>query len=119
MVWLGAGNILTILLSLGVEHVSGAERSSGYGTKDEHYVPRAWRRIGPAPGDHMIRLQIGLKQSGFSELERHLYEGKRDVTPGRWCISVLRRNAAANFSNNSLRSCSRSLWAAFISSRSQ
>ncbi|KAA6413001.1 MAG: tripeptidyl peptidase [Lasallia pustulata] len=33
-----------------------------------------WTRVGPAPADHRINLQIGLKQSQFDELERHLYE---------------------------------------------
>ncbi|KAI9734165.1 MAG: hypothetical protein M1818_006937 [Claussenomyces sp. TS43310] len=46
-----------------------------YAVKETHYVPQKWTRIGEAAGDHMIQLQIGLKQSHFDELERHLYEG--------------------------------------------
>src|SRR5271170_853675 len=46
-----------------------------YAVKDTHHVPSRWLRVHRAPGDHMINLQIGLKQSQFDELERHLYEG--------------------------------------------
>jgi tripeptidyl-peptidase-1 len=31
--------------------------------------------VSRAPGDHMLHMQIGLKQERFDELERHLYEG--------------------------------------------
>ena len=48
---------------------------SPYAVKESHPVPRKWSRIGPAPADHVINLQIGLKQGNFNELERHLYEG--------------------------------------------
>ncbi|KAL8638193.1 MAG: hypothetical protein Q9226_009019, partial [Calogaya cf. arnoldii] len=33
-----------------------------------------WNRIGQPPADHVVKLQIALKQSRFDELERHLYE---------------------------------------------
>ena len=49
---------------------------STYAVKDTHFVPKKWKRVGPAPTDHLISLQIGLKQSQFAELERHLYEGR-------------------------------------------
>ncbi|OTA61978.1 tripeptidyl-peptidase 1 precursor [Hypoxylon sp. EC38] len=45
-----------------------------YRVKDSHHVPRGWRRVRRAPADHVIDLQIGVKQSNFAELERHLYE---------------------------------------------
>lgn len=48
-----------------------------YRVKDSHHVPRGWKRVRRAPADHVIDLQIGVKQSNFQELERHLYEGKR------------------------------------------
>jgi tripeptidyl-peptidase-1 len=48
----------------------------GYVVKERHHVPRQWRRVSSAPAQHLIELSIGLKQSRFSELERHLYEGK-------------------------------------------
>lgn len=48
---------------------------STYAVKERHHVPRKWTRVGPAPAWHTIQIQIGLKQSRFDELERHLYEG--------------------------------------------
>jgi tripeptidyl-peptidase-1 len=48
---------------------------SPYAVKETHPVPKRWLEIGPAPGEHKIILQIGLKQSRFDELEQHLYEG--------------------------------------------
>jgi tripeptidyl-peptidase I len=48
---------------------------SPYVVKDVHNPPSRWRKIGPAPGDHVLNLQIGLKQDRFHELERKLYEG--------------------------------------------
>ncbi|KAK5015812.1 hypothetical protein LTR60_002699, partial [Cryomyces antarcticus] len=60
------------------EAVSGTPISarvrSPYAVKDSHFVPPKWSRVGPAPADHTINLQIGLKQSQFDELERHLFE---------------------------------------------
>jgi tripeptidyl-peptidase-1 len=47
---------------------------SDYMVKDTHHVPRSFRWIRPAPKDHMVNLKIGLKQSKFDELEKHLYE---------------------------------------------
>lgn len=46
-----------------------------YAVKDFHPAPRAWSNIGSPSGDHMISLSLGLTQSRFEELERHLYEG--------------------------------------------
>ena len=54
---------------------SGRSRSS-YAVRDSHHVPKGWTRVGQAPGEHMISLEIGLKQSQFDELEGHLFEGK-------------------------------------------
>ncbi|KAE8445914.1 hypothetical protein EG329_012693 [Mollisiaceae sp. DMI_Dod_QoI] len=47
---------------------------SPFVVKETHPVPSKWSRISAAPADHIINLQIGLKQSQFYELERHLYE---------------------------------------------
>ncbi|KAI1342955.1 tripeptidyl-peptidase 1 precursor [Xylariaceae sp. FL0016] len=47
---------------------------SPYRIRDSHPVPRHWRRGARAPADHVIDIQIGLKQGNFPELERHLYE---------------------------------------------
>ncbi|POR31940.1 Uncharacterized protein TPAR_07845 [Tolypocladium paradoxum] len=49
-------------------------RSSTYALKDRHTAPRDWVRVGPVPATHRVRLQIGLKQNGFEELERQLWE---------------------------------------------
>lgn len=38
--------------------------------------PPRWKRTNRAEDDTVIHLQIGLKHSGFDELERRLYEGK-------------------------------------------
>ena len=53
----------------------GRSSSSSYKVKERHHVPRQWFEAGPAAADDIIQLQIGLKQSQFAELERHLYEG--------------------------------------------
>ena len=50
-------------------------RDTTYAVKDTHNVPCKWERVGPAPGEHVLNMQIGLKQARFEELERHLYEG--------------------------------------------
>ncbi|KAF4311026.1 putative tripeptidyl-peptidase 1 precursor protein [Botryosphaeria dothidea] len=47
---------------------------SPYAVKETHYVPRQWSKTGRAPESHVLHLHIGLKQSQFDELERHLYE---------------------------------------------
>jgi tripeptidyl-peptidase-1 len=54
---------------------SSPRSRSPYVVKDTHHVPKRWKPVGPAPAEHLIKLQIGLKQAQFSELERHLYEG--------------------------------------------
>ncbi|KAF2964890.1 hypothetical protein GQX73_g8713 [Xylaria multiplex] len=46
----------------------------GYSLKDSHNVPRGWTKVARAPADHVLDLQIGLKQSNFDELEKQLYE---------------------------------------------
>jgi tripeptidyl-peptidase-1 len=79
----GICNVLMAFLLVCVDTASGKEEREGYGVKDRHHVPRQWRRIGEAPGEHLILLQIGLKQEGFEELERHLFEGTL-----RWEICV-------------------------------
>jgi tripeptidyl-peptidase-1 len=48
---------------------------TAYSVKETHAIPRRWAETGPAPGNHMLQMQIGLKQSNFDQLERHLYEG--------------------------------------------
>lgn len=48
--------------------------TSRYAVKETHAVPREWTRIDDAPRRHTIHLQIGIKQSRFGELEKHLFE---------------------------------------------
>ena len=52
---------------------------SPYVVKDKHHVPNRWSNIGPSPANKLINLHIGLRQSQFDELERHLYEGSSMV----------------------------------------
>ncbi|KAI3330031.1 tripeptidyl-peptidase 1 precursor [Ustulina deusta] len=47
---------------------------SGYSVKDLHNVPRGWAKVARAPADHVMNLQIGLKQNNFAELEKQLYQ---------------------------------------------
>ena len=65
----------------GLVSCSPVHSRSSYAVKDSHHVPRQWTRIGQAPADHVVKLEIALKQSQFDELERHLYEGESRVFP--------------------------------------
>lgn len=67
--------LMALLVGAGTVSGSSVRSRTPYAVKDSHHVPRGWTPVGPAPAEHLIRLQIGLKQSQFSELERHLYEG--------------------------------------------
>lgn len=42
-------------------------------------MPSEFSRIGGAPGDHLLRLQIGVKQGQFDVLEKHLWESKSAI----------------------------------------
>jgi tripeptidyl-peptidase-1 len=53
---------------------------SPYSVKEIHPVPGRWTAVSRALGDHMLHMQIGLKQEKFDELERHLYEGNGSST---------------------------------------
>ena len=63
--------VFTVRLCAGV----AIQDRSFYAVKDSHPVPNKWQRIGPAPIDHILDLQVGLRQGRFEELERRLYEG--------------------------------------------
>lgn len=56
-----------------------------YAVKDTHNIPSKWYEVGPAPSDKLLHLHIGLKQSQFDELERHLYEGMSSPFSNRPC----------------------------------
>ena len=69
-----SGSLALFLLAASVLS-SPVRIRSPYLVKDKHHVPNRWSNIGPAPADKLINLHIGLRQSQFDELERHLYEG--------------------------------------------
>lgn len=52
-----------------------------YAIKETHTVPPSFTCIGDAPKDHRMHLSVGLKQSRFDELERHLFEGNARIKP--------------------------------------
>lgn len=76
-----ANSVLLTLLSIASAVEASPWRASPlrsrtpYAVKDTHHVPKQWSKISSAPKDHILNLQIALKQSKFDELERHLYEG--------------------------------------------
>lgn len=73
-------SVLLALLSItSAVDASPLRSRTPYSIKDTHNVPKQWTKISSAPKDHMLQLQIALKQSRFDELERHLYEGKFDL----------------------------------------
>ncbi|KAK5114630.1 hypothetical protein LTR62_002203 [Meristemomyces frigidus] len=47
---------------------------SRYAVKETHPVPRGWSISAPAPKEHMINLQVGLKQQNQDVLEKHAME---------------------------------------------
>ncbi|KAK6596575.1 Pro-kumamolisin [Botrytis cinerea] len=61
-------------LAVGLVSSSPIKARTPYAVKETHYPPAQWQRVGPARSNHMVNLQIGLKQGQFDELERHLYE---------------------------------------------
>lgn len=63
------------ILALASSIVSASPvRRANYALK-ETFLPRSWSRVERAPEDHVLYLQIGLKQSNYAELERTLLEG--------------------------------------------
>lgn len=66
---------LVALLAASSVFTSPLRSRTPYAVKESHNVPNKWNNIGPAPPNTVINLHIGLKQSQFDELERHLYEG--------------------------------------------
>jgi tripeptidyl-peptidase-1 len=72
---LGASVLLTVAVAVQAVFGSPIKSRTAYAVKETHRVPRRWQKMGRAPADRMLNLQIGVKQSQFDELERHLYEG--------------------------------------------
>lgn len=58
-----------------VGSVLAARPQLPYAVVESHGPPQRWRRLDPAPKDRMFQVKIGLKQAGFDELERVLYQG--------------------------------------------
>lgn len=72
----GTGILAVAVLAgsaLGKPFAHHAKRND-FAIKDTHHVPRRWKQVGYPEADHKIALRIGLKQSSFDELERHLCE---------------------------------------------
>ncbi|KAI9653577.1 MAG: hypothetical protein M1831_005959 [Alyxoria varia] len=49
-------------------------KTSSYAVKETHIVPHGWKHVGAAPLNHQLDLKIGVKQNGFRELEKRLYQ---------------------------------------------
>lgn len=72
---LGLSVVLSVAFAAQAAFASPLHSRTPYAVKESHPVPRKWTPVSRAPGDHMLHMQIGLKQERFDELERHLYEG--------------------------------------------
>ena len=70
-------------LAVGLVSSSPIKARTPYAVKETHYPPAQWQRVGPARSNHMVNLQIVLKQGQFDELERHLYEGMNTALENR------------------------------------
>jgi tripeptidyl-peptidase-1 len=71
----GASILLTIAVAVNGVFGSPIESRTAYAVKETHRAPRKWTKMGRAPVDAILNIQIGVKQSQFGELERQLYEG--------------------------------------------
>lgn len=93
-----------LLYALGVSCVvdgTGVVSRSPYAMKETHRVPHNWARVGKAPPEHEIELQIGLRQARFHELTlHHLIESQ----------STTRDPAMLYLTTKSLFSDTSSLW---------
>ena len=72
---LGPSILVTIAAAAQAVFGTPIQSRTAYVVKGSHPVPRQWTKLGRAPQEQMLHLQIGVKQSQFDELERHLYEG--------------------------------------------
>jgi tripeptidyl-peptidase I len=79
----GLGLVLSALAAAPAALASPVRARTPYQVKETHVVPRGWTKRSRAVADHVINLQIGVKQGNFDELERNLYEGMEVLT----CIS--------------------------------
>jgi hypothetical protein len=106
-----------MLLSLGavvsafltVSHVNASptplgavdDSSTAYAVKSFHHVPQKWEKIGAAPSNHILTLQIGLKQGRFDEILQHLNEGKHEKLQAMIILSIpsFRSHCESSFTN--------------------
>ena len=77
--------LLTFFLTAEFSWSSPVLHHSPYVVKESFSVPQKWSRLARAPSNHVLNLQIALRQSQFDDLERDLYEGK---TIARQCIYI-------------------------------
>jgi tripeptidyl-peptidase-1 len=68
-------SISLVALALG-SAVASPVRRNGYALKESHFVPKSWTQVERAQPEHVVYLQIGLKQNNFAELERQLLESQ-------------------------------------------
>lgn len=77
------GFIVTILtFACGVLTSPTTQLAKRYALKSTHHIPRKWDRIAPAPPNHMITLQIGLRQGKADEVLQNLKEGMHILRDG-------------------------------------
>ncbi|RYP09762.1 hypothetical protein DL764_001097 [Monosporascus ibericus] len=73
MAGLTAAALLALLVTQAVSATPVRVRTP-YEVKESHFVPRGWKKLDRAPENHVIDLQIGVKQGNFAALEKQLYE---------------------------------------------
>jgi tripeptidyl-peptidase-1 len=67
--------LLLALISVCAASGFAARSQLPYAVVESHGPPPQWKKLGLAPKDRMFQMKIGLKQDGFDELERTLYQG--------------------------------------------
>lgn len=77
----GTGILVAAGLLAGSAFGKPVKQRSAFAVKDSHHIPRRWTQVGYPESDHKISLRIGLKQSSFPELERHLCEFTTTYSP--------------------------------------
>ncbi|KAJ3148460.1 hypothetical protein HDU89_004791 [Geranomyces variabilis] len=63
-----------LLFSLAGSGLASPVNFGSYVVKEAHVVPSKWTKIAPAPADHILKVDIALRQGNFAELENQLYE---------------------------------------------
>jgi len=71
---LGLSNLLVVAVAAQAVFANPIKVRTDYAVKEVHLAPRRWASAGRAPSNHMLHLQIGLKQERFDELEQQLLE---------------------------------------------